>query len=202
MEPIQGQHSAAPRLSRGLLLVIALFLVVCTGLVDWWYSLRQERRFDTQILSVAQRYKVNPALVKGVIWRESNFNPRVRGRVGEIGLMQIRSLTAREWVQAVQRRRSFQGNLFQPEDNLEVGAWYLSKLLKRYAKTDDPIPYALADYNAGRSNVLRWTKGAALTNSSVFLSQITFPSTQDYVRSVIRRSAKYQAAFQRGDRKP
>ena len=54
--------------------------------------------------------------------------------------------------------------------------------MKRYQRTDDPIPYALADYNAGRANVLRWNGGTASTNSAAFtLRQIGFPGTGQYV---------------------
>jgi soluble lytic murein transglycosylase len=191
MELIQRQTRGSSRPAQRRLIGVAVLLLIGLGLVDWWYERRKEQRYDAEILSVAQRYAVSPALVKAVVWRESKFNPRVRGRVGEIGLMQIRSLTAQEWAQA-NRRGSFEGNLFEPGVNLEVGAWYLAKLLRRYAKTDDPVPYALADYNAGRSNVLRWNKGAAETNGALFLLQITFPGTQEYIREVVRRSAKYR----------
>jgi soluble lytic murein transglycosylase len=193
MEPKRGRPLITPLLTRGRLLAITGLLLISIGLVDWWYERRKEQRYDPLILSLAQRYDVRPALIKGLIWRESRFDPKARGRVGEIGLMQIRSLTAQEWAQSVHPRRSFDGNLFEPAVNLEVGAWYLGKLLKRYARTDNPVPYALADYNAGRSNVLRWNKGAAETNSALFVSQITFPSTQEYIRAIVGRSDKYRA---------
>jgi len=130
-----------------------------------------------------------------LIWRESRFNPKVRGRVGEIGLMQIRPLTAQEWAQSEARARLFEGNLFEVETNLRIGAWYLSKLLKRYARTDRPAAYALADYNAGRGNVLRWIKRSAETNGAAFVSQITYPGTQEYVRSILRRATRYEGSF-------
>jgi soluble lytic murein transglycosylase len=170
-------------------------LLFCLGLVDCWYEHHKEHRYDAQIGRLAQRYAIDPALVKAVIWRESRFNPRVRGRVGEIGLMQIRALTAQEWAKAESRQRLFEGNLFEPELNLQIGIWYLSKLIKRYSHTDVPAAYALADYNAGRNNVLRWNQGAAVTNSALFLDKITFPSTQQYVRSILQRSLKYQGQF-------
>ena len=37
-----------------------------------------------------------------------------------------------------------------PGSNTLAGAWYLAKLLRRYPHADDPLSYALADYNAGR----------------------------------------------------
>lgn len=165
------------------------------GLLDRWYERRKEQRYDSLILQTARRYQVDPALVKAVVWRESKFNPKVRGRAGEIGLMQIGPLAAQEWAQAETGRAVFDGNLFEPETNLRVGTWYLGKLLKRYARTDHPVPYALADYNAGRSNLLRWNKGPAQTNSALFIAQIGFPSTQEYVRAVLERSELYREKF-------
>ncbi|HEY0549528.1 MAG TPA: lytic transglycosylase domain-containing protein, partial [Verrucomicrobiae bacterium] len=69
------------------------------------------------------------------------------------------------------------------------------KLLRRYAKTDDPVPYALADYNAGRGNVLKWIKDDAATNGALFILQIRFPSTRDYVQKVMERREKYAGQF-------
>jgi len=71
----------------------------------------------------------------------------------------------------------------------------LQKLLKRYEQTDNPLPYALADYNAGRGNVLKWKQGAAVTNSAAFLAQINFPGTRSYVESVMRRYEHYAPIF-------
>lgn len=187
----------APRLRRILAWAVVV-LLVGLGLVDWWYERYKERRFDPIILELARRSGVDPALVKSVVWRESKFNPRARGRVGEIGLMQVRSLTAQEWAQAQAARRSFDGNLLDPTTNLQVGTWYLGKLLKRYNRTDDPVAYALADYNAGRSNVLRWNKGAAETNSAAFLEQMTFPATREYIRAIKDRAAHYRPSFPAG----
>ena len=46
----------------------------------------------------------------------------------------------------------------------------LSKLLKRYHQTDNALPYALADYNAGRGNVLRLVLRAALAQLGLGLA--------------------------------
>jgi soluble lytic murein transglycosylase len=183
--------------SRGRLLLVVLALFLAIGLTDWWYGREKERRYDKQILREAQRHGVDPALVKAVVWRESKFNAKARGRAGEIGLMQIGPLAAKEWAWEETRRPAFDGNLFDPGTNLQVGTWYLGKLLRRYAGTDNPAAYALADYNAGRVHVLRWNGGPAATNSAFFVTQITFPGTQNYVRSVIGQAEKYQAEFGR-----
>jgi soluble lytic murein transglycosylase-like protein len=54
------------------------------------------------------------------------------------------------------------------------------------------LPYALADYNAGRGNVLKWRTGSAMTNSQAFMNQIAFPGTRAYVKSILRRYEHYQ----------
>jgi soluble lytic murein transglycosylase len=176
--------------------IIALVLLLFAGIVAWW--LRHEWREDSQdipILAAARRYGVEPGLVKAIVWRESRFNPDRRGKAGEIGLMQIRDPAAREWARA-ERLNSFTGeSLFDPGTNTLAGTWYLEKLLKRYTQTDNPLPYALADYNAGRGNVLKWEQGPAATNSAAFIQQINFPGTRNYIRAVIQRCEHYRPIF-------
>jgi soluble lytic murein transglycosylase len=177
------------------LLVALGACMIAAGLIEWWFARERQHRYDRLIILVARNYGVNPALVKAVVWQESKFDAKARGRAGEIGLMQIGQLAAHEWAAEETRRPAFEGNLFDPVTNLQIGTWYLSKLLRRYSGTDNPVAYALADYNAGRTHVLRWNHGSAATNSATFIKQITFPGTQSYVQSVITQAERYQAEF-------
>ena len=104
-------------------------------------------------------------------------------------------MAAQEWADAEHLGGFDHEHCLDPATNTLAGTWYLKKLLKRYAQTDNPVPYALADFNAGRGNVLKWITGAALTNSAAFTAQIGFPGTRDYVKSVMRRTARYRAEF-------
>jgi soluble lytic murein transglycosylase len=175
--------------------ILATLVVLVTVACLWWWRAGREHRHDVVILTAARRYGVDPALVKAVVWRESKFDPRARGTSGEIGLMQVNKLAAQEWA-AAEGLRSFRHEaLFDPAKNTLAGTWYLAKLLKRYQKTDNPIPYALADYNAGRSNVLRWLRGSAASHSAAFVAQIDFPSTQRYVQAILARHEHYRPIF-------
>jgi soluble lytic murein transglycosylase len=181
--------------SRARLVLLMIGVLSLAFLADQWRRAHLESSQDKNILAASRKYDVDPALVKAVVWRESRFNPRARGTKDEVGLMQIMENTGREW--AGERRVSSFSEyiLFEPAQNIDCGTWYLGKLLRRYAKTDDPVPYALADYNAGRGNVLKWIKDDAATNSAVFIEQIRFPSTHDYVRSVMLRRERYSSGF-------
>ncbi|MDB6122200.1 MAG: soluble lytic murein transglycosylase [Pedosphaera sp.] len=173
-----------------------LFLLIGGSVCYWWWQAQRDHSQDAPILAAAAHYHVEPALVKAVVWRESRFNPLCRGRAGEIGLMQIiPKAAAKDWTDAEHLVSLSESHLFDPNTNTLAGAWYLQKLLKRYAATDNPLPYALADYNAGRSNVLKWEHGAAATNSLAFIEQIGFPGTRRYVKSVMQRYEHYRSIF-------
>jgi soluble lytic murein transglycosylase len=177
----------------GLLLVL-----VISALLSYraWQG-NVEHSQDGAIAAAARRYDVEPALVKAVVWRESRFNARAHGRAEEIGLMQIREDAAREWADAERVAGFEHEHCYDPQTNTLAGTWYLRKLLKRYVQTDNPAVYALADYNAGRGNVLKWCGGAAATNSLAFQEQIGFPGTREYVRSVLERYARYRSVLKK-----
>lgn len=159
------------------------------------WNTRREHRQDKVIQAAAERYDVDPALVKAVVWRETKFNPAAKGGAGEVGLMQIMESTALDWASAEKIYPFEHDDLFDPAKNTSAGAWYLKKLLKRYTQTDNAIPYTLADYNAGRGNVLKWMTNAAVTNSEAFIQQIGFPGTSNYVRAVMGRIENYRSDF-------
>ena len=175
--------------------LIGSLLVVAAGLGLWRWNTWLEHSQDIPIRAASQRYGIEPALIKAVVWRESHFHPSARGRVGELGLMQLRAAAAFEWAQAERVSGFVHEECLDPKTNTLAGTWYLRKLLKRYARTDNPLPYALADYNAGRQNVLKWNSGPAQTNSAAFLGQIRFPGTRAYVLSVLRRYERYRPEF-------
>jgi soluble lytic murein transglycosylase len=185
------------RATQSRTVIASLILVTFCILLGVWFRERAEVRYDRQILAAARRYMMDPALIKAVIWQESRFNARARGKAGEIGLMQIREDAAFEWADAEKMRGFAHHRILDPEANILCGTFYLAKVIKRYGQTDNPVAYALADYNAGRSHVLRWAKGAAQTNSAAFLAQMDFPRTREYAHNIIERRAKYVSDFQK-----
>lgn len=179
-------------------IAIATFAVlVAAGLfIVWQFSeWRLEHSQDAHIIGAAGRYGVDPALVKAVIWRESHFHPKARGRAGEVGLMQLTDAAAQEWAETAGVYPISEMHLFDPTTNTLAGTWYLGKLIRRYQRADDPLPYALADYNAGRANVLKWADGEAVTNSAAFINRIAFPGTKAYVLAVLERQKHYRREF-------
>lgn len=168
-----------------------LFVIMDALILRWWWMDRRDHSQDINIAAASRRYGVQASLIKAVVWRESRFNAEARGKAGEIGLMQIRSPAAFEWSSSEHLKDFEHEQLVDPATNTLAGTWYLRKLMLRYLNTDNPVPYALADYNAGRSHVLRWNKGAASTNSQAFLTQIDFPGTRRYILEITERYDRY-----------
>ena len=152
--------------------------------------------YDDTIAVVAARNDVDPLLVKAVIWQESRFYPEKLGAHGERGLMQVTEPAAQDWVKAENIETFVPQDLLDAKTNIEVGTWYLGRALKHWSSQSDPLPFALAEYNAGRSRVQRWSRGEQISAEDL-RAAMDIPSTRAYVAAV---RARYDYYRDRGDK--
>jgi soluble lytic murein transglycosylase len=122
--------------------------------------------------------------------------------------MQVGESAAYEWARAEKIASFVPTDLFDPKTNIEAGTWYLAQALARWKGQDDPIPFALAEYNAGRRNLHRWIDEARAreqereqrspgsTDGQVsgdeLADTISFPGTKSYVAAIRRRMEYYK----------
>jgi soluble lytic murein transglycosylase len=208
----QNRNSSFGRAGLFLLKIALVLVLSCAAAVaylvirsrDPVYVLRElkdwtdYRRFDSLIVKVAREYNLDPRLIKAVVWRESRFQADMTGRNGERGLMQVSEIAARDWAAAKGVRDLRPEQMLTPEMNLEIGTWYLSKAVQRWNSEVNAVPFALAEYNAGKSRVDRWIrtalqkkKGQPVT-AETFQDSIDFPSTARYVRAILARYDFYK----------
>jgi len=159
-----------------------------------WMSPARFHRYDRLIRSVALEHHLDPMLVKAVVWRESRFDSKKHGSHGERGLMQVSERAANEWARENKVAGFKPDQLFEPKTNLEAGSWYLHRAMEHWTHQSDPIPFALAEYNAGASRAQRWSGGndVAEIPERQFVQKIDFPATRRYVESIIDRYKFYQ----------
>ncbi len=159
-----------------------------------WMSPARFKQYDRLIRSVAMEHRLDPMLVKAVVWRESRFDPKKYGGAGERGLMQVSEKAANEWARENKIDNFRVEKLFDPKTNLEAGTWYLRRAFEHWETQSDPMPFALAEYNAGASRAQRWSGGNGVDAmpARTFLKKIDFPGTRKYVDSIIARYEFYK----------
>jgi soluble lytic murein transglycosylase len=156
-----------------------------------WLSPARFQQYDPIITTVAAEHRLDPMLVKAVMWRESRFDSKKNGSAGERGLMQVSAKAADEWVRQNKIESFKLDDLFDPKTNLEAGSWYLRRAIDHWQAESEALPFALAEYNAGASRAQRWVGANGIT-ANQFLDNIDFPATRRYVQSILERYAFYK----------
>lgn len=106
------------------------------------------------ILHFSEVYRLDPVWVLSVIWTESHFRPGAKSYVSATGLMQIMPRTGRFLNELLNRpsdKKLVSELLVDPRTNIELGTFYLKRLLKRFKSHR----YATVAYNMGPRFVSR-----------------------------------------------
>ena len=189
-----------------LLAVLTLAAMAAAGIVLWkspdalytiqeWLNFSRFSRYDRIIAEVGKKRQIDPMLIKAIIWRESSFHPDKVGKNGERGLMQVTVAAAKEWAKAERQNDFTETDLFKPRTNIEAGTWYLKQALQRWSTKDDAVPFALAEYNAGRTRVDRWiaqTNMGDKTSADDLRESIPYRSTRSYIETILKRYKLYK----------
>src|ERR1700736_850783 len=105
--------------------------------------------------------------------------------------MQVSGKAANEWARENRVENFRPDELFDAKTNLEAGSWYLRRALDHWQTATEPLPFALAEYNAGESRAQRWVGADGITTNQ-FLDNIDFRVTRSYVQSILKRYAFYR----------
>jgi soluble lytic murein transglycosylase-like protein len=117
------------------------FFLAGTAALSTGASAGSSQAYAALIATHAAANGIPVALAQAVVRHESNFNPRVTGRAGEIGLMQIKLQTARGLGYTGSRKA-----LYDPATNIKWGMKYLGQARKLAGGSECGT---LSRYNAG-----------------------------------------------------
>lgn len=137
----------------------------------------------------AQGNGIDPAWVFGILRQESAFVSDARSPVGALGLMQIMPGTGEMIAKSLKTRLSSPNDLLSPDTSIRFGVAYLRS---RLATFDNNPVLATAAYNAGAGRVRQWLSPDRIVEADLWVENIPFKETRDYVRRVLAYTVIYR----------
>ncbi|MBC7386230.1 MAG: lytic transglycosylase domain-containing protein [Cryobacterium sp.] len=139
---------------------------------------KKARTLSSAIIHEADKYGFDPVFILAVIQNESGFNPEMRGGHTEIGLMQIKPVTA-AWI-AKKMKLKYKGekSLLNPVENVRIGIAFMSVLRDQF---ESHSRLYISAYNMGARRVRQ------------IVADDRMP--KDYVQAVMKRYVAIYSAF-------
>lgn len=140
----------------------------------------------------AREFRLDPAVLRGLVRQESVFDSDAKSRAGALGLTQLMPSTAESVARSVLRVRYRRAFLYDPGVNARLGAAYLARLYDRFGHN---AVFALAAYNGGPTRMARVLRSnPRLREDELFESHPAFES-RDYVRRVLLFAESYRELY-------
>ena len=146
--------------------------------------------FSGALDEAAREARVDPLFLAALVRQESYWDATAGSSVGALGLTQVMPQTGEGIAVALGVRDFSPELLFRPAVALEFGGYYLGGQVKRFG---DPL-LALAAYNAGPGNALRWSAMERATAADL-VESIDFSETKHYVMYIVEAYAHYELAW-------
>jgi soluble lytic murein transglycosylase len=137
--------------------------------------------------------RLDPAYVYGLIRQESRFVMDARSHVGASGLMQVMPATAKWTAKKIGLTHFTPDQITDREVNVSIGTGYLKLVLDDF---EGSMPMATAAYNAGPGRPRAWRNGPVL-DAAIWVENIPFLETRDYVKKVLSNTTNYAAILTR-----
>ena len=137
-------------------------------------------------------HQLDPYMIAALIAQESTFTADVKSAANAYGLMQIVPSTGRQYARSLNLSKRFSiGMLTTAETNLKMGTAYFADLVRQFGGAH----YALATYNAGPGRVTHWIAERPGIDRDVFIDDIPFPETQNYVKKILGTAEDYRRLY-------
>lgn len=140
------------------------------------------KKYITNILNVSEEYQLDPFWVLSIVMVESRFKPEVTSHRNARGLMQIRPDTALHLYQIMGKDKNHENlDLYHVDENLELGTFYLKKLLQNFRMN---FKNATIAYNMGPARLKN-----LLENDELIYEE------NEYYQSVVKNHKRFRNAY-------
>lgn len=169
-------------------------------------------QYINEVQKYCKKWNVEPSLAFAIMQTESSFNPKAKSYVPAFGLMQIVPKSAGADC-AKSLKKDFAAPtanyLYEPENNIEMGVYYLHLLRSRYytkvTDQDSQTLCVIASYNTGAGNVAKSLRGDYNISKAIpqinsmsydklfkYFEKNLLPETQNYIRKVTERMNNFK----------
>ncbi|MBS1156975.1 MAG: transglycosylase [Proteobacteria bacterium] len=137
---------------------------------------------------------LDPAWVYGLMRQESRFIVEAKSSVGASGLMQLMPATAKWIAGKLGIKRFNQNDTRDIRTNVTLGSRYLQVI---WNGLNESQVMASAAYNAGPSRARAWQAAQPL-DAAIYIENIPFSETRDYVKKVMTNAVHYSQVLGTG----
>jgi soluble lytic murein transglycosylase len=143
--------------------------------------------YDDLVRAECAAYDLDPLLMFALIRQESVFDDKVASWAGAVGLAQIMPSTGK-WIAEMMPWPQYQeDDLRRAYLNVRFGTWFLDRILEQ---ADGDVMTALAGYNGGPVNSMRWLEQSG-GDPDLFVEVIHRDEPRRYVRQIYRHYDVY-----------
>ena len=176
---------------KNIFFILAIIIILFTSLIIEKNTINKilyPRKYSEHVQKYSKEFGLDENLVYSVIKVESKFRKDAISHKGAKGLMQISDIT-REW--AKEELNLGEIDIFDPETNIKIGCWYLSKLYREFGRLD----LVIAAYNGGSGNVTKWLNDYTYSKDGKSLDLIPFEETSMYVKKITKNYKMYNKLY-------
>ncbi|MSP59522.1 MAG: tetratricopeptide repeat protein [Myxococcales bacterium] len=128
-----------------------------------------------------------PYYLYTIMQKESAYNPHDVSYADAIGLLQMIPPTSRRVAERIGRTYT-DDLLYDPDGNIQFGAWYIGHLLEKFK---GQIPIGAGSYNAGPKAMMRWLKKSGDRPLDEFIELCAYTQTREYMKKALDIYARY-----------
>lgn len=151
------------------------------------------------IMDFSVEYQVDPFWITSIVMVESNFKITALSPKNARGLMQIKPDTAQHLYQLMQKTftdEEISENLYNPSQNIEVGVFYLKKLLQNFRMN---YRFATVAYNIGPNKLRnRLSENSLDVNNFSYLVKVRdsyLRLTKNFAQVARNKDLPYEATY-------
>jgi soluble lytic murein transglycosylase len=148
--------------------------------------------YQNELIQNTSSKDIDPRFVLSIMRQESRFRPNATSSAAARGLMQFVSDTSNRIAGELGRDEFSQQDLYDPKIAILFGSQYLFDLYRIFPNQTEAVA---ASYNGGEENVKRWLARSHSNNADIYVSEIAYAQTKDYVFHVMTNYRVYRELY-------